>query len=178
MLLAFDHQGMEFGEPVLGENSSGMTMISHNNGSQLRILLFSLASGVRIPAGEGTIVTIPIIAGDHGLSLAEVQAADYQGNTLIVESAKVALPTAFELLQNYPNPFNAATVIRFALPVASDWQLRIYNVTGQLVDEFTGHAAAGFITVRWDAVDRASGVYFYELIAGDFADTRKMVLTK
>jgi hypothetical protein len=81
-------------------------------------------------------------------------------------------------MQNYPNPFNAGTAIRFALPEETDWNVRIYNVVGQLVEEFTGHSSAGYVTVRWDAANSASGIYFYKLAAGNFTDTRKMILMK
>jgi len=78
----------------------------------------------------------------------------------------------------YPNPFNPTTTISFSLGQASDYQLTIYNVTGQLVKTFGGHADAGNQSVVWNASANSSGVYFYKLEAGSFNDTRKMVLLK
>ena len=71
-----------------------------------------------------------------------------------------------------------STVIELSLPVASDYSLTIYNVTGQVVETFSGSGEAGYQTIEWDASDNASGVYFYKLTTGKFTDTKKMVLLK
>ncbi len=88
-------------------------------------------------------------------------------------------PSEFELSQNFPNPFNPATQIGYTLPRDGHVKLEIYNLLGQrvatLVDEYQG---AGEKTVNWESKDFASGIYFYQLSAGDFTATRKMVLTK
>jgi hypothetical protein len=88
------------------------------------------------------------------------------------------LPETYALLQNYPNPFNPTTNIDFALPVASDYTLTIYNITGQVVTSFNGYSDAGTVSIQWDASGYSSGVYFYKLDAGAFSATRKMVLIK
>ncbi|MFQ5607623.1 MAG: T9SS type A sorting domain-containing protein, partial [Candidatus Zixiibacteriota bacterium] len=88
------------------------------------------------------------------------------------------LPTHFALSQNYPNPFNPTTKINVSLPSASEYSLTIYNVSGQKVHEFTGQNDAGVVTVEWEASSFASGIYFYKLVAGDFASTKKMLLLK
>jgi hypothetical protein len=94
------------------------------------------------------------------------------------------LPTEFELSQNTPNPFNPSTQINFALPSAAKVNLTVFNVLGQqvktLVDDYM---TAGYQTVTWDGRDNsgatvASGVYFYRIAAGQFADTKKMLLLK
>ena len=89
-----------------------------------------------------------------------------------------SIPKDFGLGQNYPNPFNPTTAIELALQNAGDYTLTIYNVTGQVVETFSGSADAGFVTVNWDASSNASGVYFYKLTAGNFTETKKMVLLK
>ena len=89
------------------------------------------------------------------------------------------VPAHFSLSQNYPNPFNPVTTIEFSLPEASDYRLTIYNIEGRLVDEFQGRAdAPGVFHVDWNAGDRASGVYLYRLDAGQYSQTRKMLLLK
>ena len=88
------------------------------------------------------------------------------------------LPANFALNQNYPNPFNPVTTISFNLPVASEYTLTVYNVTGQVVTQFAGEAEAGVVSIEWDASDIASGVYFYRLHAGEFTATKKMLLLK
>jgi len=82
-------------------------------------------------------------------------------------------------LSNDPNPFNPLTTIRFNLPQAARVSLRIYDVRGHLVatpvDE---HRGQGLHVVNWDASDRPSGIYYYQLRAGDVLETRKMMLLK
>jgi len=88
------------------------------------------------------------------------------------------LPDGFTLAQNHPNPFNPVTTIDMTLPVASDWTISIYNVGGQRVDQMSGFAEAGTVSVTWDASRFASGIYFYRAQAGVYSATRKMVLLK
>ncbi|MBI4549057.1 MAG: T9SS type A sorting domain-containing protein [Ignavibacteriae bacterium] len=88
-------------------------------------------------------------------------------------------PTEFKLHQNYPNPFNPVTTIRYELPKASHVTLKIFNVLGQevavLVDGMQG---AGYKLVKFNASKLPSGVYFYRMIAGDFAQSRKLIIMK
>ena len=86
-------------------------------------------------------------------------------------------PNLFALHQNYPNPFNPLTDITIHLPEEMDWKLDIFNIMGQIVESFSGRDV-GDVTVTWDATARASGIYFYKATAGDYTDTRKMVLMK
>jgi hypothetical protein len=101
-----------------------------------------------------------------------------------VESTSGQVPARYELRQNYPNPFNPSTVISFQLPVNSVVQLTIYNATSQLVRKLaSGKFASGRHQVVWDGKDDrgqrvASGSYFYQLTAGDFQSTRRMILIK
>ena len=105
----------------------------------------------------------------------------YNGFTLPigVESEIGGLPADFALSQNYPNPFNPETVIDYALTIRSDVKLTIYNLRGEEVALLiNGTVPAGTHRVSWDASRFASGVYIYRLIAGDFVQTRKMLLLK
>lgn len=94
------------------------------------------------------------------------------------------VPAAYALHQNYPNPFNPETDIRYQIPEGGHVQLAVYNVLGQKITNLVdGHRAAGSYTVRWLGTDQSgrslgSGIYFYRLQAGDFSETRKMVLMK
>jgi len=86
---------------------------------------------------------------------------------------------AFKLNQNFPNPFNPSTLINFTLPQASDVKLTVYNVLGQRVATLVnGSMTSGAHTVRFDANNLASGVYFYRLEAGSFVQQRSMTLIK
>ena len=88
-------------------------------------------------------------------------------------------PPAFHLDNNYPNPFNPSTTIRYDLPTRSYVVLKIYNLLGQgvatLVDK---EKPGGRYGVRWDAAGVASGIYFYRLQAGDFVETKKLILLR
>jgi hypothetical protein len=88
-------------------------------------------------------------------------------------------PTEYSLSQNYPNPFNPSTKISWQVPVGSHQTLKIYDVLGNevatLVDEYK---PAGSYEVEWDASGFPSGVYFYQLKAGSFVETKKMILLR
>ena len=92
---------------------------------------------------------------------------------------EVALPTVTELHQNYPNPFNASTTINYQLPVSNYVKLEVYNLLGQKVATLLdGKEDAGYKSAIWDASQVSSGLYFYKLSAGDFTETKRMMLVK
>lgn len=89
------------------------------------------------------------------------------------------LPEAFALLENYPNPFNPTTQIQYSLPESVDVILSIFNALGQRVGVLVNERkAAGFHTITFEASDLPSGIYFYNLQAGSFSQTRAMMLIK
>lgn len=89
------------------------------------------------------------------------------------------LPKEFALGQNYPNPFNPVTTIRYQLPQSSHVTLKIYNIFGQVVATLVdGAEHAGFKSVEWNAGNIPSGVYLYHLQAGNFVETKKMILLR
>lgn len=91
----------------------------------------------------------------------------------------VGTPTKFALSQNYPNPFNPETRINFAIPLDSRASLKIYDVAGKEIRTvFEENKQAGYYTVTFDAAGLTSGVYFYRLITGYSAETKKMLLLK
>jgi len=104
--------------------------------------------------------------------------------TDVEEIVTEELPTTYGLSQNYPNPFNPSTVIEFTVPQRSNVELSVYNLLGQrvvtLVDE---PMSQGTYRAVWYGQDEsghdvATGIYFYRLLAGEFAATKKMVLLK
>ena len=89
------------------------------------------------------------------------------------------LPSIFELKQNYPNPFNPSTTIEFDLPKTSEVTLKIFNILGEEVAMLVSdRLSTGSYSYEWDASNLASGVYLYRLQAGEYVETRKMVLMR
>jgi hypothetical protein len=92
---------------------------------------------------------------------------------------QTGIPEKYSLSQNYPNPFNPATKIDFSLPKAEQVTLKLYDILGRVVDLLINkELKAGTYTFDFDASRLSSGIYFYELRAGSFVETRKMVLMK
>jgi hypothetical protein len=90
-----------------------------------------------------------------------------------------AVPSTYSLSQNYPNPFNPETSISYALPVDSRVKLSVFNALGQEVAQLVdGEKPAGVHSVKWNASGLASGLYFYRITAGDFVQTKRLILTK
>jgi len=146
--------------------------------------------------GDSLVVGFAVLGG-VGLSglQASADAARAQWHALFEPTGlkgpeKPRLPTRFALEQNYPNPFNAETVIRYQLPVVSGQSserpvaLTIYNSLGQkvrtLVDE---RQEPGLYQIPWDGkkddgAEAPTGVYLYELQAGEFHQVRKLLLLR
>ncbi|MCK7527794.1 MAG: T9SS type A sorting domain-containing protein [Ignavibacteriales bacterium] len=111
---------------------------------------------------------------------------DYMNITTDAEQVADLTPAEFKLEQNYPNPFNPTTIISFTIPnvtlsevEGSRVQLNVYDVLGNeiitLVDEYK---PAGIYNVQFTMHNLTSGVYFYRLQAGDFVESKKMMLIK
>jgi len=89
------------------------------------------------------------------------------------------VPTQYSLSQNYPNPFNPTTNIKFSLPKDGNVSLKVYDMTGSLVQTIIdGNVHAGTHNVEFDATTLSSGVYFYTLKTSEFFDTKRMILVK
>ena len=112
-------------------------------------------------------------------------------STGVDEKDNGEIPTAFALEQNYPNPFNPTTAIKYSIPVLethlpagrqgrdASVQLRIYDILGREVATLVNETKApGNYEVNFNASNLASGVYFYQLKAGEFILTKKMILLK
>ncbi len=88
-------------------------------------------------------------------------------------------PDSYMLSQNYPNPFNPVTAINYALPKDTRVRLEVFNLLGQQVDVLVdAYQQAGRYTVRWDATNLSSGMYFYRIKTPGFTEVRKMTFLK
>jgi hypothetical protein len=101
-----------------------------------------------------------------------------------IQNISTEIPSAFSLEQNYPNPFNPTTKIRFAIPSnvkgqTSNVKITIYDALGREITSLVNEQLVpGTYEADWNASNYPSGVYFYKLTAGDFVETKKMLLTK
>ena len=98
-----------------------------------------------------------------------------------VEKSPLSLPSKVILNQNYPNPFNPSTNIGFFLPTVSEVSLTVYDIRGQVVDKPIDrqNMSTGYHSIQWKpATLLPSGVYFYNLNAGSFSQTRRMLFIK
>jgi C-terminal processing protease CtpA/Prc len=96
-----------------------------------------------------------------------------------IRSLEVPVPQSYTLYQNYPNPFNPITTVKFDLPKTSEVTLKVFNILGEEVTTIVSEKiSAGSYSYEWDASGLASGIYLYRLQAGDYLETRKMVLMR
>ena len=85
----------------------------------------------------------------------------------------------FQLYQNYPNPFNSTSIISYSIPKSSQVSIKIFNTLGEEIETLVNEEkAVGTYELTWNAANIPSEVYFYRLQAGDFVQTRKMILLK
>ena len=183
----------------LFRNSSGW--IPLNNGLSSGAIMALAVSGAHLFAGIQNGV---FLSRDDGASWAAAGCSDADGviafaisdsnlfagtgtgvwRRPLSELTSVGNPTAdvpktFALQQNYPNPFNPSTTIIFELPKTAHVNLKVFDILGRevvlLVNE---RKAPGKYEVKFDGSNLASGVYFYRIQAGDFVQTRKLVLLK
>ncbi len=141
-------------------------------------------STVAFVEGKGTTTSITnylftdaVMAGKYTYRLKQI---DFDGTATYSKEVEVDMsPASYNLSQNFPNPFNPSTVIRYAMPVAGNVTLNVYNALGQKVAELVnGFMPAGEHSVDFNAAKLTSGVYFYEIQAGEFRSMRKMILAK
>ena len=101
-----------------------------------------------------------------------------------VLNKETVIPSTFTLHQNFPNPFNPTTTLRYDLPSDAFVTLSIYDMLGREITKLVNTTQqAGFKSIQWNAKDSfgksvSAGVYLYQIEAGEFVQTRKMVLLK
>jgi len=134
-------------------------------------------------------IMVPVTNGDYKFyGLAVDNVGNVEAVRPTVSSVKVAsvvsvesreIPLEFSLDQNYPNPFNPSTTIAYTLAARVRASLKIYDVLGrEVADLLDEEQTPGKHSITWDATRLSSGIYFYRLTAGDFIQTRKLVLLK
>jgi len=121
------------------------------------------------------ILPMDIYVNPHLITFSYLLRQDYATDII----SDVNNVTIYNLEQNYPNPFNPSTVISYQLPVTSKVVLKVYDVLGNEVATLVNEEkSSGNYEVEFNASGLTSGIYFYQLQAGSFVETKKMVLLK
>ena len=190
--------------PANGTSQAVITIMPKNNSDTLlasgkQVVLSNTGAGTLgsvIDLGDGTYeasITAPIAVGIDTVSALVISGSDtvsifwktvvtYVNPTLINENPN--LPDRFYLYQNSPNPFNPSTIIKYTIPnvIAKQSQfvtLKVYDVLGnEVATVVSEEKSAGTYEVEFNADNLPSGVYFYKLKAGNFIETKKMILLK
>ena len=93
-------------------------------------------------------------------------------------------PKTYNISQNYPNPFNPITTLQYELPEDSFVNVTVYDMLGNVVNNLiNANQSSGYKSVQWDATNNrgelvSAGIYLYKIQAGDFVDSKKMILLK
>jgi len=128
-----------------------------------------------------------IIAVTDGIDSVDASNGQYSftidATSMAIDPATL-IPEVFALHQNYPNPFNPTTTLRYDLPEDANVNITIYDMMGRVVKTMVNSQQnAGFKSVRWNATNDkgapvSAGLYLYTIEAGEYRQTRKMVLLK
>ncbi len=164
--------------------ASGLTVLLSNTGLGNLSAVSDLGNGIyratiTSPINPGTdSISITVINNTDTVYLATIPVIVYLNATSIGENSFIQ-PNKFVLQQNFPNPFNPTTVISFTIPLPGFVTLKVFDVLGNeisiLVD---AEMKAGKYSIEFNATNLTSGLYFYQLNAGNFIDTKKLILLK
>ena len=164
---------------ILFAGTGGGVFISTNNGTSWAVVNTNLTNTdiralVVFPASGGSGANL--FAGSWGGGVWRRPLSE-----IVTSVKKIAtvLPAHFSLGQNYPNPFNPATTIAFSLPTKSSVSVTVIDALGREVSVLVSEElSAGTHLRRWDAALVPSGIYFYRLQAGQYTETKKMLLLR
>jgi hypothetical protein len=156
----------------------------------MRVLVYD-QQGISLEPGEYLYLNMPFsISNPRDIKIDYIVLANEENKAIeklgiqVIYGNAPQLPVEYSLSQNYPNPFNPTTAIEFSVPKTSDVVISIYDMLGQEVRTlYTGEVQRGTYSVQWDGLNNSgskmsSGSYIYRMIAGDFVQSKKMILMK
>jgi photosystem II stability/assembly factor-like uncharacterized protein len=157
----FETEG-NFGIILLVDDAGGVCSIKQQSWTPGLNDVYFLSNGTGWAVGDaGT-----IIKTGEGVSFVEEEEID-------------EIPTDYSLSNNFPNPFNPSTKIRYSVPKTSRVSIKVYDILGNEIETLVkGEKSAGTYELSWYAEKSSSGIYFYRIQAGDFIETKKMMLLK
>ena len=191
--IGWDEEEFELVQPSLTERTQKLQLYTTAQAAEAKLGIVDIEGKESVKPGEGSLVEFKMRSKTDSVDLTSLQIkqailVDPSARKLDVKilgkAEDVNLPKQFSLSQNFPNPFNPTTVIKYALPLACEVQITVYNILGQRVRTLVDKRQdAGYKRIEWDSKNEAghevaSGIYFYRIKAGKFADSKKMVILK
>jgi hypothetical protein len=159
---------------VYATSNADLSWTAFNNGT----MTSSIAVNALVFGNDLKNVTL-YAGGSHPTVVTEQGVFEYSWPTVGIGNINNSIPTTFELHQNYPNPFNPSTIISFSIPVTSLVKLNVYDITGRLIKVLSNEMKeAGIHNITFDGSGLSSGVYFYKLEAGNYNQTKRMIMIK
>jgi hypothetical protein len=179
--------GLKFVIPSSG--SLGEIKVSNTVSNEWEELTFDFSSHIGLPEAIGIdqIVVFPDfdLGGRTQDNIIYFDNISFSSsNSVGVDNRSEIYPQRFALEQNFPNPFNPSTTIRYELPEDGLVNVTIYDMMGRQVSTLvSSQQAAGYKSIQWNATNDfgkpvSAGVYLYKIQAGEFVQTKKMVLLK
>ena len=158
-------------------NNQGFEIERNNNG-EFQKVGFVPGHGTTTEIRNYSFTDENLTPGEYSYRLKQM---DYDGTTEYSDIVEVDVnqPIEYNLSQNYPNPFNPSTTISYTIPTDGLVTLKVYDVLGKEVATLVNEMqTAGKLNITFDASDLSSGVYYYQLVSGEFTSTKKLILMK
>ena len=178
--------GLKFVIPSSG--SLGEIKVANTVTNAWEELTFDFSSHIGLPEAIGIdqIVVFPDfdLGGRTQDNIIYFDNISFYSNSVGIDNRSETFPQGFVLEQNFPNPFNPSTTLRYELPEDGLVNVTIYDMMGRQVSTLlSSHQTAGYKSIQWNATNDfgkpvSAGVYLYQIQAGEFVQTRKMVLLK
>ncbi len=179
--ITFDQVHIENPTPSIVENNGVLT--STTIGIEYQWFLND-----SVISGGNSIILIPVLSGDYAVKVffsngCPTISNPYSFNYQLGNDPELS-PISYLLYQNYPNPFNPITTLRYSLPEDEIVNITIFDMKGNIVKTLINSSqSGGYKSIQWNATnDRnesvSAGLYIYMIQAGEFKQTKKMVLLK
>jgi hypothetical protein len=164
-------------------NNYGFDVERSNDGKEFEAIKFIKGFGNTSVPQSYSFTDKELLVGKYCYRLKQI---DFDGQTDFSEIIEINLmpPEKFYVTQNYPNPFNSETLIYFQLPGNDQVSFKIYNTLGQLIRTLIEtELSAGYHKIAWDGEDAngwavPSGLYYYQIRAGQNVNTRRLILIR
>ncbi len=175
--------GRPFGLTAISQGQAGVLLAADDNSNTMNEYDFAAAAWITqwssLPATYPTGLAYDPISGTLWVSCWSTDSIYVYSNFTGIASDPVRVSTDAQLFRNYPNPFNPVTTIEYEIPTGAKVTLRVLDVLGQEVTTLVNeYQAAGHYQTQWVAGNQPSGIYFYQIQAGNFRQMRKMILLK